>query len=185
MGVCGRVGQDCPCRALTRKLMANYKEQLLRAWEQFEAETGADAINPDDFVTWAMENEKWRPRPQDVRKILKKEMTTALRQVMRENENGVTYRAKQCVKVLEDGEQIPLWFDVDFGGTERLRRRAARQRRDAIAADVFRARSDVDHMNFKFPSEKPIQFHLDFTEDYEERRAIEKMKWQERKRKRG
>ena len=161
--------------------MANYKEQLLSAWDEFEAQSDAAAINPEDFVTWAMENNKWHPRPQDVRKIIKKEMTSALRQVMRENELGITYRAKQCVKVLEEGEQIPLWYDVDLGGTDRLRRKTARQKREAVAADVFRARSDIDHMNFKYPSENPIQFHLDFTEDYEERRAFEKMKWQERK----
>lgn len=162
--------------------MAKYKEQLLRAWDEFEAQNGQEAINPDDFVTWAMKHGKWHPRPRDVRKMLKQDMTAALRQVMRENENGVTYRAKQCVKVLEDGEQLPLWFDIDFGGTDRLRRKAARQRRDGIAADVFRARSDVDHMNFKYPSERPIQFPLDFSEDYEERRAEERMKWEERKR---
>lgn len=161
--------------------MAKYKEQLLRAWDEFEAENDKEAINPDDFATWAMERGKWFPRPQDVRKMLKQDMTAALRQVMRVNENGITYRAKQCVKVFEDGDQLPLWFDIDYGGTDLLRRKATRQRRDGIAADVFRARSDVDHMNYKFPSEKPIQFDLNFEDDYEERRAEEKMKWEERK----
>ena len=155
------------------------------AWDEFESQNDQAAINPDDFATWAMKNGKWRPRPQDVRKMLKQDMTAALRQVMRENENGITYRAKQCVKIMEDGVQLPLWFDVDFGGTDRLRRRAVRQRRDGIAADVFRARSDVDHMNFKYPSEKPIQFLLDFEDDYLERRAEERLKWEERKRKKG
>ncbi len=28
-------------------------------------------------------------------------------------------------------------------------------------------------MNFAYPNEEPIQFELDFTEDYEERKALE------------
>lgn len=57
-----------------------------------------------------------------------------------------------------------------------LRQKAARQQRDRIANDVFRAASDVSHMNLAYPGDPRIQFELDFTEDYEERRAFEKAK---------
>jgi hypothetical protein len=29
-------------------------------------------------------------------------------------------------------------------------------------------------MNFAYPNDKPIQFDMDFTEDYEERKALER-----------
>ena len=46
--------------------MANYNEQVLRAWDEWEALTGQDAGNPDDFIAWAMENRKLAPHPQDI-----------------------------------------------------------------------------------------------------------------------
>ena len=66
-----------------------------------------------------------------------------------------------------------LWFDVDAEGTPQLRRKASHQRREGIANDVVRARSDAGHMNFADPTDKPIRFELDFTEDFREREALE------------
>ncbi len=159
--------------------MANFNEQLIRVLEEYEALTGDNAVNPDDLITWALENSKWRPRPQAIRKIMRKELGVAVSQLRKIDENGIEYRAKQVVKLLEDGEQITMIFDVDNGGTDRLRRLAARQRRDSIVSDIFRAKSDVVHINTKYPDEDPIQFDLDFNEDYEERRAEEKLKYKE------
>lgn len=153
--------------------MVKYNEQMLRAWDEWESQTTQDANDPNDFIDWAVANGKLVPRPEDVRKIFRRQITTALRQVHREDENGTTYRAKQCVSLVEDGLQRTLWFDVDSGGTPQLRRKAAHQRREAIANDVYRAKSDVDHMNFVYLEDEPIQFELDFTEDFEERKALE------------
>ncbi len=163
--------------------MANFNEQLINVLEEYEALTGDNAVNPDDLITWALENNKWHPRPQAVRKIMRKELGVAVSHLRKIDGNGIEYRAKQVVKLLEDGEQITMIFDVDNGGTDKLRRLANRQRRDSIVSDVFRAKSDVVHMNTKYPDEEPIQFDLDFSEDYEERRAEEKMKFKENQRK--
>ena len=74
---------------------------------------------------------------------------------------------------MEEGLQLRLWFDTDKGGTSNLRQKAARQRRDAIAADVYRALCDVEHMNKAFPDDPQLSFFADFTEDCAERRAAE------------
>lgn len=154
--------------------MANYHEQISHAWDEWESQTGDEANDPDDFIDWAVRNGKMVPRPEDVRKIFRRQVSTALRQVHRTNDEGTTYRAKQCVTIAEEGKQRTLWFDVDRNGTPRLRQRAVKQRREAIANDVYRAMSDVAHMNYAFPGDEPIQFEMDFTEDYEERKALEK-----------
>jgi hypothetical protein len=154
--------------------VANYNEQALRAWDEWEATTGNDANDPDDFIDWAIANRKLHTPPEDVRKIHRRRVSEALRQVHRVDENGTTYRAKQCVSIIEQGRQRTLVFDVDRNGTPQLRQKAAKQRRDAIAHHVYRAKSDVDHMNFAYPSDEPIQFELDFSEDYEERKALER-----------
>jgi hypothetical protein len=152
--------------------MATFDEQVLRAWDEWEESTGADASNPDDFVAWAIEKKKLIPRPQDLRKLLRKQVTNVLRQAVRVDEEGFTYRAKQCVRIVEEGAQIPLWFDTDRGGTTNLRRKAVRQRRDGIANDVYRAICDVDHMNRIFPEDQ-LTFFPDFSEDAAERRAAD------------
>lgn len=156
--------------------MANFNEQVLRAWDEWEKTTGAEANNPDDFVAWAMANKKLLPQPQDVRRILRRQVTSALRQALRTDENGLTYRAKQCVIIAEQGVQIPLWFDTDNGGTSNLRQKAVRQRRDAIANDVYRAKCDVDHMNSTFVDDPQLSFLTDFADDCAEKRAAEVLK---------
>jgi hypothetical protein len=152
--------------------MANFNEQVLNLWDEWESQTGADAYNPDDFVAWAMENKKLLPNIQDIRRMLRKQVTTALRQALRADEAGFSYRAKQCVTKIENGVQLRLWFDTDTGGTAGLRQQAVRQRRDGIASDVYRAACDVEHMGKTFPNEQ-LSFFTDFTEDCAEKRAAE------------
>ena len=153
--------------------MANYNEQVMRAWDEWEATTGAEANNPDDFVAWALENKKLLPRLQDVTHLLRKQVTTVLRQAMRTDESGITYRAKQCVMISEEDAQMRLWFDTDKGGTTNLRQKAVRQRREGIANDVYRAMCDVEHMNRIYSDDPQLNFFLDFHDDYAERKAAE------------
>ena len=150
----------------------NHDEQILAAWNEWEEVTGAEANNPDDFIAWALENNKMVPRLQDIRRIMRKQVTSVLRQAMRRDEAGFSYRAKQCVLIAEEGAQYRLWFDTDKGGTPNLRQKATRQRRDAIASDVYRAFCDVEHMKKVFPGEQ-LNFFTDFSEDVAERRAEE------------
>jgi hypothetical protein len=110
---------------------------------------------------------------QDIRKLLRRQVTAALRQAIRVDDAGFTYRAKQCVTVLEGPLQLRLCFDTDKGGTPNLRQKAVRQRRDAIANDVYRAVCDVEHMNNAFPADPQLSFLTDFGEDCAEHRAAE------------
>ena len=132
-----------------------------------------EANNPDEFIAWAIENKKLVPQMQDMRRLFRKQVTSVLRQAMRRDPAGFSYRAKQCVTVMEEGLQLRLWFDTDKGGTQGLRQKAVRQRRDAIASDVYRAICDVEHMNTAFPAEQQLSFLADFSEDVAEKRAVE------------
>ena len=110
--------------------MANFEEQVLIAWEEWEAITGADANNPDDFIVWAMEERRSRPLDTIHYRNDRQKHVNALRQALRTDEVGFSYRAKQCVTVIEEGMQLRLWFDTDRGGTPNLRQKAIRQRRE-------------------------------------------------------
>jgi hypothetical protein len=157
--------------------VSKFDDQVMDAWEEWEALTGADANDPDDFVVWAMQNKRLLPRIQDVRRMLRKQVTTVLRQVLRRDPAGFTYRAKQSVLIKDGDAEHRLWFDTDRGGTSTLRQKATRQRRDGIASDVYRAVCDVDHMNGVFKADQPLSFPPDFTEDVAEKRAADLFEW--------
>jgi hypothetical protein len=151
---------------------AAFDNQLLQAWNEWEDITGASANDPDDFITWALENKRLGLRPQDLRKVLRKQVSRVLRQATRMDDDGFAYRAKQSVMLLEtDGRQHRMWFDTDKGGTTNLRQKAVRQRRDGIASDVYRAVCDMEHMNKVFHEQ--LTFFLDFADDVAERRAAD------------
>lgn len=161
--------------------MATYNEQLMLAWNEWEDATPNDANDPDEFIDWAVKNKKLQTPLEDVRKIHRRRLSDALRQVHRTDAQGTTYRAKQCVTIIEEGRQRTLVFDVDKKGTPQLRQRASKQRRDGIANDVYSAMSDVTHMNYAYPNDETVQFELDFTEDYEERKAFERNEFSKKK----
>jgi hypothetical protein len=157
--------------------MTNFNEQILRVWDEWEQTTGAEANNPDDFIAWAIDNKKLLPHMQDIRKLLRKQVTAALRQALRTDDGGFSYRAKQCVLIIEEGLQLRLWFDTDKGGTPNLRQKAVRQRREGVASDVYRALCDVEHMNSTFPNDTQLSFLTDFSEDCAERRAADLLEY--------
>ncbi|MGY4364870.1 hypothetical protein ACVW1A_000935 [Bradyrhizobium sp. LB1.3] len=155
-------------------MASNFDQQLFDAWNEYEAFTGEPANNPDDFLVWALETKKLAPGPQDIRKIFRRAIGRVLRQATRMDDAGFSYRAKQSLILMdESGRQYRMVFDTDSGGTPNLRQKATRQRRDAVASDVYRAVCDVEHMNKTFPDEPQLNFWLDFAEDVAERRAAD------------
>ena len=155
--------------------MADYNEQVLRHWDDWMAATGQDSGDPSDFIDWALENGKLGPKPQDLRQAMRKPVTQALRQAKRyDEEGGFTYRAKQSVTLFDaNGTAHPHYFDIDQGGTPTKRQRSVRQRREAIAHDVYRAVCDAERMNKNFPADPQLHFHLEFQDDVAEHRAAE------------
>jgi hypothetical protein len=154
--------------------MASYNEQIQRLWERYEAETGQSAIDPDAFLQWAIDNRLWLPRPKDVRRQMRSDLSDALRQAMRTDDGGITYRAKQYIRSSEDGEQMELWFDTDKA-TRTLMHKAVQQRRQGIVQVAHRTKCDVDHYNTTHPTETPIPLELDFTDDVAEIETAERM----------
>lgn len=154
--------------------MADYDEQVIRLWDEWMAETGQTSGDPSEFVSWATAANRLAIRPQDVKQLLRKQVTQALRQARRyDEEGGFTYRAKQSVTLFDDGIIRKHYFDTDTGGTQTLRQKSTRQRREAIADGVYLAVCDVERMNKMFPHEPPLQFVLDFSDDVAEARAAD------------
>jgi hypothetical protein len=154
--------------------MSYWTEQVNRLWDEWMALTGQESGNPGDFIEWAMASRRLALRPQDMKQLLRKQVTQALRQAKRYDEEGCfTYRAKQSVTLFDGDAPIKHYFDTDSGGTATLRQRSTRQRREAIAHDVYRAVCDVERMNKVFSDEPQLNFLRDFTDDVAELRAAE------------
>jgi hypothetical protein len=109
--------------------------------------------------------------------------------IERSNLNQTSYLRKflQYADVLKTGRYKTAWqitlfdgivpikhyFDTDTGGTPALRQKSTRQRREAVAHDVYRAVCDVERMNKVFPDDPQLNFYLEFTDDVAELRAAE------------
>ena len=154
--------------------MADYNEQVNRLWDEWIAGTGQESGDPAEFVDWAMASRRLAPRLQDIKQVLRKQVTQALRQARRFDEDGgFTYRAKQSVALFENGIATKHYFDTDRGGTQTLRQKSTKQRREAIAHDVYRAVCDVERMNKVFADEPHLNLFQDFHDDVAELRTAE------------
>lgn len=156
--------------------MSYYNDQVNRLWDEWIAETGQESGDPAEFIEWAIASRRLALRPQDVKQLLRKQVTQALRQAKRYDEEGsFTYRAKQSVTLFQGDTAVKHYFDTDRGGTQTLRQRSTRQRREAIAHDVYRAVCDVERMNKVFTDEPQLNFFQDFSDDVLELRAAESL----------
>lgn len=154
--------------------MAKFHEQVVHLWEEWVDECGHDSADPGEFVDWALENHRLSPNPQDVRQMLRRQVTQSLRQARRFDDEGrFTYRAYQSATLFEGGHAIKHYFDTDTGGSPSLRQRSVKQRRDAIARDVYRAVSDVERMNKIHSDDPQLNLFTDFTDDVAELRLAE------------
>lgn len=154
--------------------MATYNDQVLMLWDEWISQTDQNHGNPSDFVEWANSIGRLALRPQDIRNLLRKQVTQVLRQAKRyDEEGGFTYRAYQSVTLFEDGMAVKHYFDTDSGGTKNLRQKSVKERREAVAHDVYRGVCDVERMNKVFPEDPQLNFFTDFSDDVAELRAAE------------
>jgi len=155
--------------------MATYDDQLVAMWEEYEASTEQELNDPDHFADWAISSGRWTPRPKDIRKQLRADLTDALRNVLRTDPDGITYRAKRCVKIADEGIEMSLWFDTDKA-TRSVMQKSVAQQRKGLVDNAFRLKCDVDHFNTASSPENPIQLVLDLTDDVAELEVVERQK---------
>lgn len=154
--------------------MSKYNDHVNELWDEWMLETGQVSGDPDEFVDWAMSNKSLVPHPQDVKRMVRRQVTQSLRQAKRfDEEGGFTYRARQSVTLFEGGEARKHYFDTDKGGSPSLRQKSVKQRRTAIADHVYRAVCDTERMNKVHPQEAQLNLFTDFTDDVAELRFEE------------
>lgn len=154
--------------------MTKYNDDVNKLWDEWMEETGQVSGDPEEFVDWAMAAKRLLPHPQDVKKLVRRQVTQSLRQAKRfDEEGGFTYRARQSVTLFDGGEARKHYFDTDKGGSPTLRQKSVKQRRDAISDHVYRAVCDTERMNKAHPEDPQLNLFTDFTDDVVELRIAE------------
>lgn len=151
----------------------SYKEQMQKIWKQYEQNSQDDELTVQGCFVWAKANNLWSPKPQDVSKIFGREMADALRQEIRVDKYGRTYRAKHCVKESRGGVQMTLWGDIDEA-PRKFMSKSFQQRRKGIVNDSYQLKQDVEHFNECRKEEEQIPLILDFTDDVLELEEVRK-----------
>src|SRR4051794_31957896 len=101
--------------------MSDWDRKVLDMWDEWIAQTEQESGDPDEFIDWAMSSKRLAPKPQEISRLLRRQVGQTLRQARRHDEGaGFTYRAKQSVMLFEGGVPTRLYFDTDKGGTANL-----------------------------------------------------------------
>ena len=125
------------------------------------------------IVRWALNNGRLSgAHEDDLLAFLSHQMSRALREEYKRDQQGRRVRAKHSVIVTIEGEQQGLWGDAAAGRDFMVL--AFRQRRQQIVGKCFQLKKDVDSYNENDNPGEPVQLELGFEEDMAEREAMEK-----------
>jgi len=152
--------------------MSTYSERMQDIFRQYESSGMPIPAEPRAVAAWAIKNELWKPKPSDVYTLFAEDLTRALREEYRTDEQGRRYRAKHAVRSTRNGKQISFWADMASAPHNHMKK-AFVQRRKQIVGDCYQLQTDVDVYNETRSQNEPIQVLLDFTDDVAELQALE------------
>jgi hypothetical protein len=150
--------------------LAKFSQQMIDVFDRYAAEVDDSPTPLEDVANWAVANGLYKPNLKTLVQMCREDMADALRQDVRIDEEGRTYRAKLSVRMSVGGSQLSLWADADLAPRSFIEK-STHQRRRQIAGDCFKLKQDVDHFNFARGGPNPIQLILNFTDDVAELEA--------------
>ena len=156
------------------KRISDYTNQLQRIIREYQQSGQAWPASSADMTTWALKNHKFDLRTPTIERILRRDLSQAMREEYITDLKGRRVRAKHPAKVNRDGEQIMLWDDIRTAPRSHMEM-AFQLRRNHIVGECHQVKTDVDSYNDARPDERPIQMVLDFTSDVKELEELEKM----------
>lgn len=89
--------------------MATYKEQLQKAWHEYEKDHGSVPATARDAVQWAVERGLIAEPEVDPLAKLAADMADALREEYATDAQGRRYRVNHAVRVTKAGVQYTFW----------------------------------------------------------------------------
>jgi hypothetical protein len=138
-------------------------------WRRYQDEHNYEPSGTKIVVEWAVQKGLLELPQVDRVEILAQQMSKALRQETAVDKHGREHRVNHAVR----GPQGTLWGVVGYVRDDHMEK-SFTQRREQIVGDNYHLRIDVDVYNDKriAAGEKPYQLDLNYTEDVEERLAV-------------
>lgn len=151
-----------------RKLSAEKlerKHEIIRLYREAKKNKPSSS---SEIADWAIQNDLWRPHPEDLRKLLAEEISRAMSEEFITDPQGRRVRAKHAAR---DGQQF-LWVDIRDKNPSagKLKIISFQTRRQQVVGDLKQLKTDVDsfNQNYNYTNEKPYNLVLDFTDDIAE-----------------
>ena len=121
----------------------------------------------EQIASWAVREGKWLPPTSALIKQCARDFADAMRQENLTDDQGRIVRAKYPATVDRNGARVTLWDDVRTASRPFMVTHFA-QRRQSVAADYRKMKSDLDSYNENRNPNPPIQMSFNFTMDMAE-----------------
>lgn len=143
-------------------------EQLQQAFHRYTNDHGRLPSGAREVAEWAVSVGILDLPRIDPLDVLAQDMSKALREEYKTDDNGRRYRVNHAVTISKNGTQFTFWAGLGFAPRAHMEK-AFTQRREQIVSDCVQLKTDVDVYNDLNKNSPMIQLILDFTDDVAER----------------
>ncbi|MGH9342889.1 MAG: hypothetical protein ACRD19_03905 [Terriglobia bacterium] len=153
--------------------MPTKNERLQQVWHHYDDDKEHQPTSTREAAMWAVKEGLLELPPDvDLYDLLAAQMSSALRDEYRTDDQGRRYRVNHAVRITKSGVQQTFWGVMGFAPHEHMQK-AFTQRREQIVGDNVQLKIDVDVYNALNKGKRPkIQLVLDYRDDVAEREAL-------------
>jgi hypothetical protein len=143
------------------------KREMQRVIRAYKDETGEREIDMHKVAKWAAGKGWPLPKPRDPLDLLAQQFSEAAREeTRRDTKTGRPYRANHHFSVMQGGQQLHLWIDIDEAPRGPMLKSAV-TRREQMVGDGLQLTLDLMHWNSINPKKEPIELPMDLSFDIE------------------
>lgn len=137
-------------------------QRLIRAYRD---ETGKREIDMKEVAKWAVGKGWPLPTPRNPIDILAQNFAEAAREeTRRDKKSGRPYRANHSFPIVQGGQQLHLWIDIDEAERGPMLKSAV-TRREQMVGDGLQLTLDLMHWNTVNSDKEPIELPMDLSFD--------------------
>ncbi len=144
-----------------------YTKQCQQIVSDYRDAGGAWPAKKTEIVEWALQNKRWNPSREDIRRMCGDAIVEGMREEVFTDEKGRSIRAKLPAKTTRDGEQGTFWDDLRTAPLDFVQISVA-QRRNGIVAECYHLNNMVRYFNEHHGEGEQIELSLEFTKDVRE-----------------
>jgi hypothetical protein len=154
--------------------MSDYEKQIRSIVEDYRISGEHWPASTADIAQWALAHRKYDLKHVTVERILRRDISQAMRGEYFIDEKGRRVRAKHPARTKKNSKKLIVWDDIRTAPRYHMEVSFA-HRRNHILGECHQVKTDVDSFNDNHATEIPIQMVLDFTKDVAELESYEQM----------